>query len=478
MIIKEPWLAFLLACLLISHATLADDSKVNQPDEALAFELFEYLVESDTTHSTGDTLVVARTIEALLLKEGFARDDIEVIVHGGKGNLVARLRAENPTGEPLLLLGHLDVVEADPADWSVDPMQLHEIDGYFYGRGVLDVKNEIAIHLANFITLHRQGAALSRDIIIALTADEESGPHNGALYLVNERPELVDAGLVINEGGGGLIRDGAYIANTVQAAEKTYQTYSLTLTNAGGHSSMPRADNAIYELARILSRIEAHAFPVRLNDTTRAYFKGLAAQVSGERAQMFLGLLESPPDQKAVAYFEGEPAINSRLRTTCVPTMLKAGHAENALPQRATATVNCRVFPGVAVADVEATLRRVAAADELEISAKWNALFSDASPLDETVMIPIREITEEMWPGAIVLPVMSTGATDSTFFRSAGIPVYGVSGIFTLEGDNRRHGRDERLLIRSFYEGLEFLYRLTRRIAVVPEDDSAASTRL
>jgi len=434
--------------------------------EQFAFELFKELIESDTTHSTGDTLVVAERIAERLRSEGIPEDDIVLVEYGGKGNLVARLRAESPMAKPLLLLAHLDVVEADPADWSMDPKQLHEIDGYYYARGVLDDKNEAAIHLANFIRLAREQAPLKRDIILALTADEESGPHNGALHLVREHRHLVDAGIVFNEGGGGLIKDGQYIANTVQAAEKTYQTYKLEITNPGGHSSQPRQDNAIYELAKVLGRIEAHDFPVRLNETTRAYFAGVALQAEEVRASMLRGLLEEPPNPEAVAYFRHEPAINARLRTTCVATQLEAGHAENALPQRAVATVNCRVFPGVPVADIEKTLLEVAATPGLKITPKWDSLFSNASPLHDDVMGPIREITEDMWPGAIVLPTMSTGATDSTFFRSAGIPVYGVSGIFTDMDDNRRHGRDERMLVTSFFEGLEFLDRLTRAVAV------------
>jgi acetylornithine deacetylase/succinyl-diaminopimelate desuccinylase-like protein len=302
--------------------------------------------------------------------------------------------------------------------------------------------------------------------VIALTADEESGPHNGALYLVRHHPELVDAALVFNEGGGGIIKDGKYVANTVQAAEKTYQTFSLEITNAGGHSSVPRSDNAIYQLAAALSRIEAFEFPVRLNETTRAYFEGIAGQDTSERASMFYGLLDDPPANASINYFRDEPEINARLRTTCVATQLNAGHAENALPQRASATVNCRVFPGESVNEVGEVLFRVADVPSMTLTPKWDVLFSDASPLDDSIMDPIREITTSMWPGALVLPTMSTGATDSTFFRNAGVPVYGVSGIFTEFGDNRIHGRDERLPKRSFYEGLEFLYRLTRAVAV------------
>jgi acetylornithine deacetylase/succinyl-diaminopimelate desuccinylase-like protein len=311
--------------------------------------------------------------------------------------------------------------------------------------------------------------------VIALTADEESGPHNGALYLVRQHPELVEAALVFNEGGGGVIKDGKYVANTVQTAEKTYQTFSLEITNAGGHSSVPRGDNAIYQLATALNRIEAFEFPVRMNETTRAYFNGIAGQDTGERASMLYGLLEESAASASVKHFRDVPEINARLRTTCVATQLEAGHAENALPQRASATVNCRVFPGVSVKEVGKMLLRVADVPSMTLTPKWDALFSDASPLDDSIMKPIREITTSMWPGAIVLPTMSTGATDSTFFRNAGVPVYGVSGIFTEFGDNRIHGRDERLLKRSFYEGLEFLYRLTRSVVVSKEPPALPS---
>lgn len=440
----------------------------NSPDKwnGLAFELFKELVETDTTHSTGDTLRLARNLAARLKSEGIPAADIQVIEYGGKGNLVARLRSESPTAKPLLLLAHLDVVEADPADWGLDPMKLNEVDGYFYGRGTLDDKNEVAIHLVNFIRLHREQAPLTRDIILALTADEEGGPHNGAMYLVQNHRELVDAAFVFNEGGGGLISGGQHVANTVQAAEKTYQSYRLEITNPGGHSSLPRSDNAIYELARVLGKIEAYDFPVGLNETTRAYFSGTFLMEKGERASMFKGLLEEPPSPASIQYFRHEPAVNARLRTTCAPTQLEAGHAENALPQRAQAIINCRVLPGVAVEGVRQQLLFLADLPGLTITPTWEALSSDSSPLHEQVMAPIREITEEMWPGAMVIPTMSTGATDALFFRNVGIPVYGVSGIFRDLKENRTHGRDERILKRSFYEGLEFMYRLTRRVAV------------
>ena len=449
----------------VSGAT-SSSSSLLQEYERFAYNLLKELIETDTTHSSGDTLGLANSIANRLIDEGVPKADVHVIEYGGKGNVVARLRSDEPTSQPLLLLAHLDVVEAKREDWTVDPKKLTEQGGYFYGRGTLDVKNEVAIHLTNFLRIHREKSKLSRDLIIAFTADEESGPHNGALHLITHHPQLVNAGLVFNEGGGGIIKDEKFVANTVQTSEKTYQSFSLEITNAGGHSSLPRGDNAIYELAEALMRIKEFEFPVRVNETTRAYFEGMARQEHGERSLRFYGLLKNPPDVKSIEYFRNEPEINARLRTTCVATQLDAGHAENALAQRARATVNCRVFPGVEVEHVKDILYSVADVPSMELTPKWDALFSDASPLDDRIMGPIGEITKAMWPEASVLPTMSTGATVSTFFRSAGVPVYGVSGIFSEFGDNRIHGRDERIRKQSFYEGLEFLYRLTHAVAV------------
>ena len=474
------------ALLILSLGLPAVVAAMSKDDhETLAYGLYEHIVHADTTHSSGDTLAVANWIADWLREEGFPDEDIHIVEYGEtpqgvpKGNLVARLRSDNPTAKPVLLLAHLDVVEADPADWSddINPMVLTSRDGYFYGRGSIDDKDEVAIHLANIIRIHREQLPLTRDIIVAFTADEEGGPHNGAQFLVNEHRELVDAAFAINEGGGGVISEGRYVSNSVQAAEKVYQSYTLEVTNPGGHSSLPRKDNAIFELAHALTRIQAYEFPVILNETTRAYFQGMSAIETGERAAMMKRLLEDPPAPEAVAWFADEPGINARLRTTCVATELEAGHAENALPQRARATVNCRVFPGGPVEEVRQTLVSVAATDNLTVTPVREALTSDASPLKDEVMGPIRSITNDMWPGAVVLPVMSTGATDGLFFRNAGIPVYGVNGIFVGGGDYRAHGRDERILERSFYEGLEFLYRLTRAVAV-SEDNPEPGTSL
>ena len=454
------YLSFVLAAAMSGGALHARELT---EFEAQAREIYQELVEINTTHSSGDNTAAARAVAERLLAAGFAPEDVHVIEPAPrKGNVVARLRSPAPSTRPLLVLAHIDVVEADPADWSVPPFELLERDGYFYGRGTADDKDEAAIYTAILIKLKQEGYQPNRDIIMALTADEEGGPHNGVEYLLEHHRELIDAAFVLNEGGGGAMQDGRHLANLVQAAEKVYQSYRLEVTNPGGHSSLPRADNAIYELARALLRISEHEFPVALNEVTRAFFSQGAATLSPEEQRMAEGLLAEPPAPESVAYFSRKPAFNARLRTTCVATELDAGHAENALPQRAQATVNCRILPGVDPASVQAALARVIGSDAVSITAVAEPRPSPPSPLTEAVMAPIQEITESMWPGVPVVPAMSTGATDGLYFRNAGIPVYGVSGVFADIDDNRAHGRDERVRVESFYDALTFLDRLVR----------------
>jgi acetylornithine deacetylase/succinyl-diaminopimelate desuccinylase-like protein len=457
---RQTILLLLLAGFSCAATAVANELTDHQQ---LARDIFEELIEINTTHSQGDTTAAARAVEARLLAAGFPREDVHVIVPAErKGNVVARLRSPAPTRRPLLVLAHLDVVEADPADWSVDPFEFLERDGYYYGRGVTDDKDEAAIYTVNMIRMQREGYRPDRDIIMALTADEEGGTDNGVRYLLEHHRELVDAAFVLNEGGGGAIQNGKRIANSVQAAEKVYQTYQFEVINPGGHSSVPRDDNAIYDLTAALGRLAEFRFPVGLNEVTRAFFSQSADAVPPEQAAMIPGLLHQPPLEDAVAFFSRIPVYNARLRTTCVATRLNAGHADNALPQRAQATVNCRILPGVDPADVQATLNDVVANDRVSITPVGEATPSPSSPLTEEVMAPIQEITEAMWPGVPVVPNMSTGATDGLSFRNAGIPVYGVSGLFGDIDDARAHGRDERILVEAFYDGLEFLDRLVR----------------
>lgn len=454
---------FTLCLALPTSLWGADSHQSLTADQARAKAIYRELVEIDTTHSTGDTVQAAQAMAQHLLAAGFPAEDVRVIENAPrKGNLVARLRSAAPVKPPILFLAHIDVVEADPADWTLPPFEFTERDGYFYGRGVVDDKDEAAIAVANLIKLRKAGFEPNRDIIIALTADEEGGPHNGVQYLLENHRDLVDAAFVINEGGGGALRDGVPLVNSVQAAEKVYQSYYLEVTNKGGHSSLPREDNAIYQLAHALGEIAQFRFPVAFNEVTRTYFQRAADDLPSIDARALRRLLRNPSNRKLADRFVDTPAYNSRMRTTCVATQLQAGHAENALPQRARATVNCRILPGEDPADVQATLAGVIADDEITITAVQPANPSPASPLSEEVMAPIQEITSDMWPNLGTTPVMSTGATDGLFFRRAGIPVYGVSGVFTDIDDVRAHGRDERILVRSFFEGLEFQERLIR----------------
>jgi acetylornithine deacetylase/succinyl-diaminopimelate desuccinylase-like protein len=441
------------------------------PHQQMAKDFLRELIEIDTTHSSGNTTIAAQAMAAHLIDEGFSAEDVLVLGPSEKrGNLVVRFRGRDVGRKPLLLLAHIDVVEADPADWTLDPFTFTEQDGYYYGRGTTDDKDEAAIHIANLIRLKREGFQPDRDIVVALTADEEGGTENGVIWLLENHPDLIEAEYALNEGGGGALRDGVPVANGVQASEKVYQSFTLEVTNPGGHSSLPDKDNAIYRLADALIRIRGYDFPVALNEVTKIFFERSAELEEGELADAMRGILQYPPDPAAVAYLSRTPFYNSRLRTTCVATMLDAGHAENALPQRAQATVNCRVLPGESTEAVQDTLATVIGDAEVTITPVAEALLSAPSPLTPEVLNAIEGVTEEMWPGVPVIPIMSAGATDGLFLRNAGTPVYGVSGLFSEIEDNRAHGKNERILIRSFFEGQEFLYRLTTRLSRSDED--------
>jgi acetylornithine deacetylase/succinyl-diaminopimelate desuccinylase-like protein len=436
------------------------------PHQQLAREFLRELIEIDTTQGTGNTTTAADAMAAHLAAEGFAAEDVRVIgPTDARGNLVVRYRGRNTGRKPVLLLAHLDVVDADPADWTLDPFTFTEKDGYYYGRGATDDKDEAAIHIANLIRLKREGFRPDRDIIVALTADEEAGEANGVLWLLENHPDLIDAEFALNEGGGGSTRDGIHISNNVQLSEKIYQSYTLEVTNPGGHSSRPTRENAIYQLADALIRIRAYDFPVVLNDGTRVFFERSAEIEEGDLADAMTGVAQHPPDPAAIAYLSRIPFYNARLRTTCVATMLKGGHAENALPQRAQAIVNCRVLPGESVDAVLNTLHNITGDEAVTITPIYEDSPSAPSPLKPELLTAIEAVTEEIWPGVPVIPTMSTGATDGLYLRNAGTPVYGVSGILSEITDNRAHGRDERILIESFFEGQEFLYRLTNRIS-------------
>ncbi len=454
---------------LLAFATLHARQAASTPPpapagvNALAHDIFRELVDINTTESSGGSTKAAQAIAARLLAGGFAADDVQVLgPNARKQNLVARYRGTG-AARPLLLLGHLDVVEARREDWSLDPFTFVERDGYFYGRGTSDMKDMDASWVANLLELKRQGYRPNRDIILALTADEEGGDSNGAEWLLRTHRELVDAELSLNEGGGGQMKNGRYVSNNVQAAEKVYQSFALEVRNKGGHSSLPSKDNAIYRLAAGLTRLSAFDFPIRLNEVTRTFFERMSRVEQGEAARDMRALAATPPDLAAAGRLAKTPYYNALMRTTCVPTLLQGGHAENALPQLARAVVNCRMLPDDTAENVMQTLVRELADKEIAVTPVAQARPGPASPLSPALLRALDRITSEMWPGVPVVPVMGTGATDGKWFRMAGIATYGL-GAFENVDDIRSHGRDERMGVRQFYEEREFLYRLIRAL--------------
>ena len=441
------------------------------PHQKLAREVYEELVEINTADSVGSATKAAEAVAKRFRAAGFPAKDVRLLVPKGKptkGNLVVRYRGRG-RGKPLLLLAHLDVVAALRSDWTIEPFVLTERDGYFYGRGTSDDKAMAAIFVANLLRDRRAGWVPDRDVILALTADEEGGDANGVEWLIANHKDLIDAAYAINEGGGGALRDGKPFSNSVQAAEKVPVNFTLAATNRGGHSSVPRPDNAIYELANALVAVERFAFPVQLNDVSRAYFERTAALETPEVGAAMRSIVANQGDSAAAAVLSKTPRYNSMLRTTCVATRLAGGHAYNALPQTATANVNCRIVPTQTPDEVRATLERAIGDTGIRITATVPIREKSGaapSPLTAELLDPVTEITHALFGADVpVIPVMSTGATDGRFLRAAGIPTYGVSGIFGDPNDARAHGRDERLLVKSFYDGQEFLGRLVHRLA-------------
>jgi acetylornithine deacetylase/succinyl-diaminopimelate desuccinylase-like protein len=429
-------------------------------DQALAREIFRELVEIDTSHTGGDTTRAAKAVAARLAKAGLPAADIQVLGPSKtRGNLVARLhgRGQKP---PLLLLAHLDVVDAHRGDWTVDPFTFLERDGYYYGRGTQDDKGLAAIWITTFLRLRREHRPLDRDVILALTADEENGADNGVKWLLAKHRPLIEAALCFTEGGSGEMKGERLLSVDVQPSEKGYLTFALEVRNKGGHSSLPEPDNAIVRLGQALDRLHRHPFPVELNPITRAYFQQMAGIETGTLAADMHAVAADHPDPAAAERLSRLPFYNARLRTTCVPTLISGGHAENALPQLARATVNCRVLPGHDTAEIQAELARAVADPAVAISVVEPLDPSPASPLPPELVAAIGRATGAVWPGVPVVPIMLTGATDGRHLRSAGIPTYGLTGLFVDVGDIRAHGQDERLPVKSFEGAQDFLYRV------------------
>lgn len=464
---RQVWAAVAASSMVAGAAHGAEPTPVQQQLR----EIYRELVETNTTDSAGSCTVAVTRVAQRLKAAGYRDEDLHIVVPPGgpaKGNLVARLKGDG-SARPLLLLAHVDVVEARREDWVRDPFKLVEEDGVFYARGAADDKAMAAAFVANMIRYKQEKLAPRRDLVLALTCDEELVPSqfDGVEYLLKNHRPLIDAELALNEGGFGLLdKDGKPVRHGIQAGEKVYQSFQLEVTHSGGHSSTPYRDNAIYHLADGLSRLGAFSFPFKLSPVTRAFYERMAKIEKGQVAADMQAILNEPPDQAALErLYAVHPVHNATVRTTCVATKVDAGHADNALPQRARATVNCRILPGEPIDAVQATLRRVLADDQIKITRIGDGVISPMPPLTPKLMKAVEEISDAMWPGVPVIPTLSTGGTDGRFLNNAGIWTYGVSGMFHGPEGSGAHGLNEHIRVKSLYDGQEYLYRLARRLA-------------
>jgi acetylornithine deacetylase/succinyl-diaminopimelate desuccinylase-like protein len=465
----------LFLCFLFFVPAL--QAQIDDATRKLSYEIFKQLIEINSTDSVGSVTAASEAMAQRFRDAGFAKADIQILgPNDRKKNLVVRLHG---TGKhkPILLIGHLDVVEARREDWTTDPFKFVEKDGFYYGRGTQDMKSGDAIMATTLIHFKKEGYTPDRDIILALTADEEGGKSNGVDWLLKNHRDLVDAEIVLNHDGGGILSDhGKPVIMTVDATEKLYADFQLSVTNPGGHSSLPRPDNAIYALVDGLARLKNYQFPFELNEVTRVYYERMAEAETEtpERAADMKAMLKNPPDADAVARLSRDPIDNSTTHTTCVATRLDAGHANNALPQRAEANVNCRIEPGHSAEEVRHDLIEILADPNITVRYVDNfGSISDSAPdrksfppppLRRDVFAPLEKITSEMWPGTPVIPDMATGASDGIYTMSAGLPTYGIAGIAIDRDDIRAHGRDERLGIESYYKGVDFFCRYLKAV--------------
>ena len=463
----------LIAILLFAFSSSAqmNDAATRQ----LAHDIFKQLIEINTTDSVGSVTAAAEAMAQRFRDAGFPESDIALLgPNDRKKNVVVCLHGSGKH-KPVLLIGHLDVVEARREDWTTNPFEFVEKDGYFYGRGSTDMKDGDAIMSATLIRMKKEGYVPSRDIVLAMTADEEGGTSNGVDWLLKSHRELIDAEFVLNHDGGGVLMDHRKpVFMEVDATEKLYGDFVLTATNPGGHSSLPKPDNAIYELAAALTRIAQYQFPFELNNITRAYYERTAKVATGQRAADIQAMLKNPPDLEAVARLSKDAIDNSTMHTTCVATRLNGGHANNALPQSAQANVNCRILPGHSLEETRLTLEKIVADPKVKVQFRENnnVLMDHGSgrhsyvppaPRDE-VFRPLDKVVAGMWPGIPVLPSMSTGASDGVYTNAAGMPTYAVSGVAYDRDDIRAHGKDERELVEGFYRGVDFYYVFLKEV--------------
>ena len=461
---------------LVLHAQTPQIVPIPPADRTEAIDIFKQLIEINTTDtSLGNVTNGTTAMQKRFLDAGFPASDVHLLgPDPRKQNLVVRIHGTGG-GKAVLFLCHMDVVEALPKDWHTDPFKFIEKDGYYYGRGTQDMKDSDATLVATFLRLHREGYKPQRDLILALTADEEGGSFNGAKWLVENHRDLVDAAFVINPDSGGIdLVDGKPVVADVEATEKVYADYQITASNPGGHSSLPRPDNAIYELTAALTKLAAYSFPFELNGVTRAYFEALSKKESGQAADDMHAILATPPDMAAAARLSAQPGFNSNFRTTCVATRLSGGHANNALPQTAQANVNCRIFPGHSPEQIRQQL--IELFGDSKLSVKYVAdtgVVSDTAPERKAIVPPpplpevfepLTALVNEIWPGTPVTAIMENGASDSIYFAQSGIPCYGFSAIALERSDVRAHGQDERLPVESYPKALQFFYAYAKAL--------------
>lgn len=458
-------------CSTVAYSQVKS-SDYNADYQRNALEIYRHIISIRSAAGHGNVPKVANYLADQFRNGGFDDADIQVLLQtlaDGEqaASLVVRYEGDDSSGqEPILLIAHMDVVDALPKDWERDPFTLIEEDGYFFGRGTLDDKFGITTLTTTFLRLKADGFVPNRDLILAFSGDEETGMET-THALANDYRELTSAEYVLNaDGGGGFLdHDGKAVAFMIQAAEKTYATFELTVRNAGGHSSLPRTDNAIYELATILKNIEAYTFPARINDITKGYFEKSSVVTPAPLGDAMKRFALNPDDEAALAILSQVPSQNGITRTTCVATMLSAGHAENALPQSATATINCRIFPGVRVEDVRATLAEVAKNETLEIETLDNPVASPASPINEEVTAAVTKAVHKQYPDIPIIPYMAPYGTDGKEMRLAGMPTYGVMGLFIKDEDEFAHGLNERVQVDVFFAALEYWYDMLTDLA-------------
>ena len=468
-----PRIPFAVSALILCCAQ-ASASELS-PDQAAFRDLYRELVETNTTLSSGSCTEAAKKMAAHLTAAGMPEADIHLVVapdHPKEGSLVAVLHGKDSSLKPMLLLAHIDVVEAKREDWTRDPFTLIEEDGYFYARGAVDDKSMAAIWIDTLVRFLQDGYRPPRTVKVALTCGEETtGAFNGAENLAAEHADLIAAGFALNEGAWGVLDEhGNRVMLTMQAGEKLPENYQLEVTNPGGHSSRPVKKNAIYQLAAALTRVSTYEFPVHLNDTTKTFFERMGALRGDEMGEAMQKLAANPDDADALAIVKTDPSYNAVLHTTCVATMLEAGHATNALPQRATANVNCRIYPTDSVEDVRQALEQVIADPEVKVTSEpVRSAVAVPPPLTPAIWDPIEATAAEIFPGLPVVPIFQAGGTDAPFLAAIGIPTYGI-GAYFLEPDlGHIHGLNERIGVKSLYDARDFLYSLVKRLAVAPD---------